>query len=490
MINEVDDWIKQGEIPKARRALRQLVETKLSRENLLKAALLALRADQPMLGIRLLNPLVRPPARSASRATREEIAEYAACLTRIGASEEANSLLEPLDAKSNPRVLLYRYIALVTQWEYEKGIPLIREYLSRLSPGDYQFVVAEVNLAAALIHERHHKEASELIGRILAETQESGFRLLRANTLGLAISNAVYQKKWNEAEERLNEARSALPDAASLDEFLLRKWGAILALMRKKPTPGSLGQVNKIREEAARRAHWETLRDCDRFRAFATRDKNLITRLYFGTPFASFRKWLLLGYGEAISIPAEYRWRPGAQPGRGKLIDLGMGETIVGAIRPEHGDIPLRLLKIVSSDFYRPFRLATLHHLLFPGEFFNPASSPLRVHQALNRLKKWKTANRVPLQIQHQVGWYRLKATGPCEIRVVDSAQEPEAKSPIHKLQKHLANRPFRLQEVTELLDLSSRSALRVVQDGLQAGSLEKLGAGKTTRYRFTKKAA
>ena len=34
-----------------------------------------------------------------------------------------------------------------------------------------------------------------------------------------------------------------------------------------------------------------------------------------------------------------------------------------------------RLLSVLASDFYRPFRIATLHGILYPGESFHPDQS-------------------------------------------------------------------------------------------------------------------
>lgn len=487
-LEAIDASIRGGNIPEARRLIENLVRADLSREAKLRLASLALRSDLPELGVEILLPTVRPPARSAVRATGEEIAEYAACLTRLGATEEAQHLLDPLDPGSYPRIHFYRYLALIAQWEYEKGIPHLEAYLSTLQLGDYQRVVAEVNLVAALVSERRHADAERVLATILEETGSKRYQLLRANALGLALSNAVLQSKWSEAKSFLVQARATLPAGPSIDELLLRKWGAFLGLMRDGAQPSHVRAVRAIKEEGTRRGHWETARDCDRALGIATNDEKLIVHLWFGTPFPSFRKWLLRGFGHPVSLPSRYVWKLGGEGAIRFRLSLSSADPSRSEVRPDLNKIPFKLLRILASDFYRPLRLPTLHHLLFPKEFYNPASSPLRVHQALNRLRRWLERSEAPLLVSHQDGLYRMEASAPCAIFLDCPSESTLGLAPLDALRQQLKAGDFPLSQAAKILSLSERSALRVVQKGIEEGSVERLGAGRKVRYRFSRK--
>jgi hypothetical protein len=48
----------------------------------------------------------------------------------------------------------------------------------------------------------------------------------------------------------------------------------------------------------------------------------------------------------------------------------------------------VRLLESLATDLYRPHRLPHLFSNLYPGEFFNPHSAPLKIHQLIHRLRQ------------------------------------------------------------------------------------------------------
>src|SRR5207302_175208 len=82
-----------------------------------------------------------------------------------------------------------------------------------------------------------------------------------------------------------------------------------------------------------------------------------------------------------------------------------------------------RMLQSLALDFYRPLQLAELHERLYPREYFNPFSSPDRVHQAARRLRRWLQENRIPLGISEELGQYRLSSDRGCTV-VVQAVSE------------------------------------------------------------------
>ena len=111
-----------------------------------------------------------------------------------------------------------------------------------------------------------------------------------------------------------------------------------------------------------------------------------------------------------------------------------------------------RLLGALASDFYRPFRLASLHALLYPDQYFNPVSSPARFHQATRQLRAWLKASGLSLRLEETDGLYRLRGKGalvvgpaPCGMRN-DTAMS--------RLQREFGGGPFAIADAMKRLDL------------------------------------
>lgn len=487
LIDDIHERIRKGDVAGARHALGELGRRRVPRVSALTVARLARRAELPALAIRVLNPIVRPGPRKEADATDEEKAEYAACLTKIGASEEADVLLASLSPEAVPMALLYRAFALITRWDYEGAIPLLDAFAAVRSVEPYWRIVARVNLASAHVYVHHGKQAGKLLDALLEETKRGEHSLLHGHVLDLAAVNAMQEKAWAEAESYLRRAEElASRDEGGARPFFLRKWRAVLEASRKGPKPGAIEGLRAVRREALERRHWETVRDCDRYEATVARDRALLVHLWFGTPFEKFRENMLREFGEPVAIPPEYEWRLG-KAGREKAhtLDLFTGEISHGRkLKP--GGLVHRTLVSLCADFYRPVRLAALHYRLYPREYYNPVSAPLRVHQALWELRQWIAKARFPLAIEEREGFYRVTTEGDCRIRVRGGAALG-AKAPalLDILRREWPAMPFSLSDASERLAVSPRSTLRIVREGIEAGELERSGRAALTRYRF-----
>ncbi len=89
LLASFDKQIRAGQGKTVRKILESTPKKKIPRAQLAQWAWLAWRVGAPDLGIAWLNGIVRPKARSPVAATPRERAEYAACLTRLGALGEA-----------------------------------------------------------------------------------------------------------------------------------------------------------------------------------------------------------------------------------------------------------------------------------------------------------------------------------------------------------------------------------------------------------------
>ncbi|MBI1861554.1 MAG: hypothetical protein HYR96_11615 [Deltaproteobacteria bacterium] len=289
VIGEVDGLIRKGEGNAAQKRLLDLAKGRLPRPQLLPVAVLMRRAGLPDWGIRLLNPIIRTTSKALSTATEAEKAEYAASLTRIGATQEALRILSGLNATSTPEALLFQSIAQFTLWDYAAALPLLARFVATPSISDYQRLVGSVNLLAALIHEKHFERADGLLKQLLERTKTPELNLLHGNILELAAQNAIFHADWKAADGYIQQSEAALSNTNTMDAFYTRKWRAVLALMQAPNKEASRSGLENVRREARERRHWETLRDCDYFEAIARRDGALGARLYFGTPYVAYR---------------------------------------------------------------------------------------------------------------------------------------------------------------------------------------------------------
>lgn len=482
---QIEEAIRRGKASHARTELRQLKKIKIPREHAATISSLAYRAGMPSFGLRVLNGVVRPHRRSPVAASDEEKAVYAQCLNRIGASEEALGILDGLDPSKVPQVYFFKATALISRWDYEATIPLWTKYIRASGTSNYQKMVGKLNLSAALVYTRDHKRATPLLRELLYDTSLRRLDLLYGNALELSAQNYVAQEKWTDAEKCLSLAEKKLTQTDTIDMLFVHKWKTLIHVKRSGGARDALEELAKLREESLNRQHWETLRQCDDFAAMATADREMFLKVYFGTPFESYRARLLEEFPQAVALPEKYLWRPiGDNP---KLIlDVKTGETTKKNVSLREGHVMHRLLAVLTSDFYRPLRTAAIHFRLNPNEFFNPFSSPPRVHEAVKRLRLWFEDSSLPFQVDEHAGFYQLKFAGPCGIAVTQTAT-PIGKhsSPIEKLRAEFANNSFSLREAAERLDVPDRTLHRILDQALKEGRLQRIGQSRATRYTF-----
>lgn len=480
-----ETMLREGKIGSVRRRLRKTRVSEVPRHELVRLANIARRAGLSQLSVNLLNPIVRPDKNLARRANEGEQAEYAAALTQIGARAEALELLESLDPRKNLEILLFRSFAHFGEWTYAKAIPLLETYIAK-HPVEYQKLVGKVNLAAALVWESRLSEAQALLAQIVSEAKAGGFGRLHANALELRAQMYILKHKYSQAENDLNAASKLLQEASVLDDFFVMKWKTLLSI-QGRPTPAVINRFSVLRDEAVKRRHWETVRDSDFYLARFTSDIQLFTHLYHGTPFESFRRRIETNLPRGEAIEPSYLWHL-FDGGRGEIaprLDLKRGEASTGA-KLKIGQLLHRMLLALAADFYRPIRTATLFSTLFIGEYYNPQSSPHRVHQNSLRLRAWIEESGLPIEIEAGPGGYRLVATAPVALASnLVEAPSTRADDMLEQARAHFGAAPFGTQDLVAVTGLSKRTVLRFLEQAKTSGELELEAAGRSTRYRF-----
>lgn len=479
LIPRVEALLRAGQGKAAREILTALARSRRSppREYAAELASLAWRADLAELGARFLVRIVRPPRATAAPATADEIAEYAQCLVKLGALDEAGLLLDGI-REVTPNALLYRAAAKMSAWSYAEAYPLLARYLRLPGIAPYRKLVARVNLAACLVAMGEYTRAKMHLAALLHDLAARKLGLLYGTALNLAAQNFALRGKLGEVDRCLDAADRTLSGMETVDQLFLRKWRAIARVMSTKADRASLRALGRVRDEAERRGHWETVRHCDECETLATRAPGLIARVYFGTPFSAFRDRFERDLGSPV--PGErYVWQLGRAV-RAPTVDL-----LDPARGLKEGTLLFRLAGTLLSDFYRPLRPAALFVRIFPGEHYNPHSGPHRVHQAIRRLRGWLDARGIPLRIVGDESGYRLQGK-PSVRLVVPRPGRGLARTDVAVERLRRATQgPFSSKDAERVLGLESRTAVRVLRDAVERGALVREGSGRRTRYRI-----
>jgi hypothetical protein len=474
----IDELIRRGRTGKARAELKRFCARTLPRASWLPAASLARRLELPELGLRLLHPAVRPLGKKVTDpATPEEVAEYAANLVRVGAPLEALELLDAPRVAKIPESYLYRAFARVSLWDYAGSLEPLETFLRFPGLDPYQRLVARVNHAAALVFERDYARADRMLGDLEKEMGEQNYHLLLGNVLKLRAQVAVGRREPDVSAHWLERAQAHMREAGQWDHLFLKKWRAVREVFVSPKK--AVAALAAVRDEAERAKHWETVRDCEGYLAVATGDETRLWQVYFGTPFASFRKKLLQDFGHEGKVPESFA--RGAK--RGKIpADLtgraGLGPDLVP------GDARFRLLRTLASDGYRPFRSAALFQLVFPGEHYNPLTSPPRVRMLILRLRKALTKQKLGLDVESDEGGYRLVVRRPILVSL-EPAAESRTGGLADRAAAEFGAKPFSISQGAKKLGTSERSLLRALSEALTRGRLVREGKGRAVRYRF-----
>lgn len=471
----------------AGRELENLVACKLPRTCLAEVASLATRVSAADIAVNLLNPIVRPPPRSPVIATADEKAQYARALIRIGALYEGMAILASLDPVETPVVLLFQTFGYVAQWNYKATISLLRRYIEAPAITAYQRLVGKVNLLAAYVHERDW-QAQPLLEELRQETARMNAALLRTNVLTLEAEKFIKESEWARAESALDQAQKVLSDTKSLDGFFIDMWRAILNL-RRAPGKQTLEGLRIIREQAHNRRHWETLRQVDWVQAEVTRNPPRLTHLYFGTPFVDFRE--ALG-SSGLEIAAEYFWGNELERPVDFVFDLAEGKSDLDDCELKAGQLIHRTLSVLASDFYRPFQIARLHSKVFPQEFYDPTTSPLKIHQALTRLRTWLGKHLSGLNVIERDSCYALEWSPSARFHI--SLRKHQEHSDrwtwyLQKLEEKFPSGQFTKRDVCQAMGVSPTQARSILKRGFEQKKVASKGQGKSTRYRFQRAA-
>jgi tetratricopeptide (TPR) repeat protein len=480
-LRQLDLMIRGGQSALVRSTLIRINRNELQREHLVEYADLARRVQRPDLIIRWLRAVVRPEKPVTPVASVREIAIYALGLSRLGVFGEALDLLSNLPTQDHPQVLFYLGLVHIEQWDYEAAQFPLQKYINRKDISDYQKMAGLLNLAACYVSERNWSKANETLSLLLLGSNTEDRLLIRANTFELLAQSKIFQNQYAEALDYLAQSHAILGKNNIQYEFFIRKWKAIAQFIHD---PSTIDGLMNIRQQAWDTRAWETVRECDFFRAQVLRDHDLFLTVYFGSHAKAYRQRILKLYGWDQVLPLAHRL---------PILKFSPSKNdIIYNFRPTELGLPSllqELLLILLSDLYRPFPLPELFAKLYPTEYFNPQSSIHKVEQLLQRLRQKLVQKNIPMEICSELGRYFIRANS--SVIIERSRKKPSARgrskaqlaTRLHQLHKLFGNRSFTFSEVSQCLQISERSASRLLSEAVKNRFLMRMG-GKLG-YRF-----
>lgn len=478
-LNSIDSLLESGKSVEATTVILRVLKDKIPREYVSRLAWQLVRCGLPLRGLKILNPIVRGSHKVQANPTEDEKALYAACLIRVGGNQEALGILESVSPNKVPKSIFYRGLAHLNEWRYRDSIPLFLDYLSAMRLTPYERAVGRLNLAACYVHEHQHDEALTELNTLVKDADLHQWVHLRGTLYELLAQNAVFAKEWKEAEQALRKAEQDLKGTDGNARFFVEKWRTIAEVEKSHASAASLKKISELKAKARKKMHWETLRDCDRVLAVETQNIELLQRVYFGTPYESYRAWITKMFGSKFDPPSEYLWKLGANAKQ--VIDLNSGEMGL-----KTGSFGHRVLFALSRDFYRPIRVAPLYTLLYPGEFFEPVSGTHKIHEGIYKFRSWLAKEKWGLEIEEIESQYRFGPGSRCALLLTsDSGVVSSKDAVLEKIRKQWGDKSFSISEAMKLLGMSKRSCQRVLKTGTESGELVREGAAAATVYRF-----
>ena len=498
-VSKMDLLIRQGRGSEVSQILKSTDLTRSPREIRASLANICLRVGMPEKTLTLLNRYVRAQGRSLVQPTSLEVKEYATALIRVGAADEGIELVKNVNYNDVPEALLIGGIGHFTKWQYKRAIPLLRKYLGIKNLTDYQLAVGQVNLASALIVENNLVEAEALLIKLLQDIGlREDYQLLIGNIFELLTQISIQQGDVKRTMFYIDRARKLNISSSSVSSLFLDKWEAVGLLFNPETKSEGLNKLYSTAEKARRLNHWETLRESHYFLSRAFNDEYSFLKVYFGTPFTKYRERMLSGYKDAPDIPHEFVYHlKSPMLNYPSQLNIGMAD-MNGTPALAFGGLLHHLLKLLATDFYRPFRVAHIFSMLFSGEYYHPSSSPLRVYQLIKRLRRELDKQGIPLKIEHTIGGYRLSAVENISLLVDRGTHETESEPEegrrqwlqMEKLKAIYPTGSFDRKSIMRTLNISYRSSSRFVSWAIHQKRLLKVVDNNRVVYQWYKQAS
>jgi len=144
------------------------------------------------------------------------------------------------------------------------------------------------------------------------------------------------------------------------------------------------------------------------------------------------------------------------------------------------------LLQLLTKDIYRPARMGVVFSGLYPKEYYDPFHSPQRVRNSVFRFNQWAEQNNCEFRVQIDGGDFQLLAPKGTSIICTKRIRPLENwKATLKVFKEKNQSRSFTSTEFADVVGLSQRGCLHILQKALASNKIQKIGHGKNSRYIF-----
>lgn len=473
-LKEWDLAIREGRASEIRAQCRELKASDIPRNLLKDYAQIARRLGEPSLIIRWLRAVVRTDQSLTKPASVEEKALYGLGLSRLGAYREAAEILYGLNAEDFPEIYFFRTSLNFNQWNYSKGIADLNKYIRHKDLSPYSKLVGRLNRCAALVYLGKEELAHQEIEKLERILRVRGFHLLRGNLLEVRAQLHIDQSRLEEARRDLQEASSILKKADARSQLFVKKWEGFIEA-KSTTQAKAVAAIEEVRQQAANIKDWETLRDCDFQLSLLLKDKDLFLKVYWSTGLSKYKQRMVERFDLREKIQNQYIWfSPGATESS-PLFDL---------VQMAPSPLLKKLFFELTRDFYRPLQTTELSDRVYTNEYYNAETTPLKVHRLLQRGRQWLMKNQIPIDIESDKKNIRLLFNSPCRLllyRKQNDRDQAVLPTGLVEMDK------FTVHDVGHQMNLSERTARRLVAKLLQQRQIVKVSEGARPRYRVRK---
>lgn len=468
-LKQWDVWIREGQAAKVGILCRQLNHKKIPRSLLLEYAQIARRVGAPDLIILWLRAIIYSTKSLEQKATPQEKAIYGLGLLRLGAFGEAEKILNSVDPKLDPQVYFYKASLYINQWAYKKAVPHLKKYIKHPDIPIYQKLVGRLNLCASLVSLEKSELAELEISRLMKHLDRGGHQLLKGNLLEIRAQLYYLKGEVALALQSLDQSQQLLRHAHKMILFV-EKWKVLTSLKATPNDPKLLQSLHQLIQKAQQAKEWEIVRDCDLHLAQYQKDGSLFLKVYWGSLFRDYKEKVKKLSASKWIESAYFDWGTDASAPALDLVAMA----------------PTKLLKslffILTREFYRPLRTTEILGYLYPDNFYNASSDPIKLQRLIQRARQWIVKNNIPVRIQSYRNSYKLELTSATRIRVTANLSAER----INYIPEDLINRKsFSTKDWAQIQKVSRRTAQRQIQYHINLGQIEAFSFGPNSKFRF-----
>ena len=130
--------------------------------------------------------------------------------------------------------------------------------------------------------------------------------------------------------------------------------------------------------------------------------------------------------------------------------------------------------------------MGALFSALYPGQHFDPLTSPNRTYLVIKRLRKWFVESSVPLEVESHNESFKLISTAPYIIRVsFQNINVSKNDSVLESLVHQISDKPFTIDLMSESLGMTKTACRRFVAWAIAKNKLRRIQGPKCIQFKL-----